>query len=96
MTTAQSHIKNSLAKLEDQLELWHAKFNAAVASSRVTSKEAKIESGKHLDEIKSKLEVAQAKLEEAKEAGAEKWEAVKEGVENTWHDLEQTFKKLLD
>ncbi len=94
MATAQSHVMKSLAKLEDQLKLWHAKFNSAVASSRVTRQEAKIDSGKQLDEIKSKLAVAQAKLDEAKEAGADKWDTVKDGVEHTWRDLEQEFKKL--
>jgi phage shock protein A len=95
MATTQSHFKNGLARLEDRLKLWHAKFNAAVASSRVTRQEAKIDSGKQLDEIKSKLEAAQARLDEAKAAGSEKWDTVKDGVEHTWHDLEQAFKKLL-
>jgi len=39
------------------------------------------------------VKVAQAKLDEVKTAGSEKWETLKAGVESAWNDLEIAFKK---
>ena len=45
-------------------------------------------------ELKSKLVVARSKLDAAKAAGDDKWDAFKEGVESSWKELESAFKKL--
>jgi hypothetical protein len=95
MATAGSHLDKNLSKLEEQLKLWNARLYELLAKASVTGQEAKIESRKQLDELKSKLEGAQAKLAEAKTAGSEKWDTFRRGVENTWQELEGAFKKLL-
>ncbi|HUH05007.1 MAG TPA: hypothetical protein VML75_23580 [Kofleriaceae bacterium] len=95
MSTPQSQIEKTLAKLEDQLHLWRDKLDAAVANAKVTGQEAKISSRKQLDELKSKLDGARSKLDDAKAAGSEKWDAVKDGVEHAWQDLETAFKRLV-
>lgn len=95
MTTTEFIDKN-ISKLEAQLELWSAKLNEATAKLRVTQEQAKIESQKQLEELKVQLDVARTKLDEAKAVGAEKWEALKKGLESAWADLERTFKQLKD
>jgi hypothetical protein len=86
MTRSESH--PHLSKLDEQLELWNAKLD-------VVSAKAKIESRKHLDELKSKLVAARTKLDEAKAAGAEQWDSLKDTVADTWKDIEGAFAKLV-
>jgi hypothetical protein len=91
-----STIESNVSKLEAQLKLWGAKLDEVLAKANVAGQQAKIDSRKQLDELKSKLAVAQSKLDEVKAAGNEKWETLKQGVERTWQDLEETFKKLVN
>jgi hypothetical protein len=95
MATLQSHIDENLAKLEAKLDLWGAKLKEVIARTNVAGKEAKIESQKEVEELKSNLEIARSKLAEAKAAGSEKWDSFKDGVEHLWQDLEGRFKKLV-
>lgn len=95
MATVETPIDKHLSKLEAQLELWAAKVNEIVAKANVAGQQAKIDSRKQLDDLKSKLQVAQSKLDEAKAAGVEKWAILKQGVERSWQELESAFKKLV-
>ena len=95
MATTESIVDKNLSKLESQLKLWAAKFDEVVAKANVAGQQAKVDSRKQLDELKSKLQVAQSKLDEAKAAGVEKWETLKQGLERSWQELESAFKKLV-
>ncbi len=57
--------------------------------------EAKGDAKKDLDEkvkaAKTKLDAAAKKLDELKEAGADRWEKVKEGVGSAFDDLKKIF-----
>jgi hypothetical protein len=86
---------DNLSKLEAQLKTWTAKLDDLVAKANAAGQQAKVDSRKQLDELKSKLEVARSKLDEAKAAGIGKWETLRQGVERTWQELEATFKKLV-
>lgn len=94
MEPIESNLDKAASKLEGQLKLWSSKLNELAAKAEVASQEAKIESRKRLDELKTKLAAAQAKLDEAKAAGASKWGAFRHGIENSWKELEGAFKKL--
>jgi multidrug efflux pump subunit AcrA (membrane-fusion protein) len=95
MSTMESHIEKNVSKLEAQLKLWNAKLGEVVAKANVAGQQAKIDSRAQVEELKAKLERAQSKLDEAKAAGSEKWDALKQGVEHIWDDLEDAFKKLV-
>jgi hypothetical protein len=84
----------TVSKMEDRLKLWGAKLNELVAKAEVSGQQTKIDTRKHLDEVKAKLKVAQSKLDEAKAAGADKWDHFKSGVESYWTELESAFQKL--
>jgi peptidoglycan hydrolase CwlO-like protein len=83
-----------LGKLETQLKQWGAKLDEFVAKADRAGTAARIDNRKRIDELKAKVKVAQAKLDEVKTAGSEKWETLKAGVESAWKDLEIAFKKL--
>jgi hypothetical protein len=95
MMTIQSAVEKNISKLEAQLQLWGAKLEEVVAKAKVAGAQAKVDSNKQLDELKAKLEVARAKLDEAKSAGGEKWENLKDGVEQVWKDIERAFNKVV-
>jgi hypothetical protein len=94
MGNLESRVDKAVSGLEGQLELWRAKLNELLAKADVAGKEAKLDSRKHLDELKAKVAATQAKLAAAKAAGSDKWDAFKQDVESSWKDLEAAFKKL--
>lgn len=93
MGTIGTSVDTTVSKLEDQLELWGAKFNELVAKAAVAGQETKIDARKHLDDLKAKLGDARTKLDEAKAAGGDKWETFKSDVEHSWKELEAAFHK---
>jgi peptidoglycan hydrolase CwlO-like protein len=95
MGTTESNVDKTVSKLQDQLTLWGAKLNELVAKIEVVGNETKIDARKHLDEVKAKLKVAQSKLDEAKAAGAGKWDKFKSGLDSSWKELEGAFQKLV-
>jgi len=94
MGTIETSIDKTVAKLEGQLALWGAHLKELVAKGEAAGEQAKIDSRKQLDELKTKLEHARAKLAEAKAAGEDKWDAFKHSVESSWKELEGAFKQL--
>jgi hypothetical protein len=94
MGTIESSVDKTVSKLEGQLKLWGAKLNELAAKVEVAGQEAKIDTRKHLDDMKAKLKVAQSKLDDAKAAGGDKWDKFKSGIERSWKDLESAFQKL--
>jgi uncharacterized protein involved in exopolysaccharide biosynthesis len=95
MTTIESHVDKNLATLEAQLHLWTAKLDEAKAKATVAGAKAKSASRQQLDDLNAKLQLARKKLDEAKAAGSDRWDTLKEGVENVWKELEGTFRKLI-
>jgi molecular chaperone GrpE (heat shock protein) len=90
MQTTQPNIE----KLEGQLEHWGSKLDELVAKAGAAGQDAKTEARAHIEELKSKLLAARSKLDAAKAAGGDKWDAFKEGLESSWKELESAFKKM--
>ena len=86
--------EENLGKLETQLKQWGAKLDEFVAKADRAGTAARIDNRKRIDELQAKVRVAQAKLDEVKTAGSEKWETLKAGLESAWKDLEVAFNKL--
>jgi predicted nucleic acid-binding Zn-ribbon protein len=95
MGTIETNINKTVSKLEGQLELWSAQLKELIAKGDVAGQKAKIDSRKHLDDLKAKLDRARSKLGEAKAAGDDKWDAFKQAIETSWKDLEGSFKQLV-
>lgn len=88
---------SNLEKMEAQLKTWDAKFNRLNRKDQDAEAEAqpRIEYHKRVNMIKAKRAAAQAKFEEFKAAGGEKWNSLKDGIEAAWKDLETAFKELI-
>jgi len=87
-------MESYVGKMEDQLKLWDAKLDVLMAQAKVVGTEAKIDHQKRLDAIKAKRAAAQAKLDEVKAAGSDKWDSFKAGLEVVWKDLGDAFKEV--
>jgi hypothetical protein len=90
----ESRIDRTVSKLEAQLERWAAELDQLIVRAEIAGEQARIDSRMRLDELKAKLAVAREKLEEAKTAGDDKWDAFKQSVEASWKELERGFKNL--
>jgi peptidoglycan hydrolase CwlO-like protein len=86
--------EDKVGKLEAQLKQWGARLDELVAKADRAGTAARIDNRKRIDDLKAKVHAAQAKLDEVKAAGSEKWETLKTGVESAWSELELAFKKL--
>jgi hypothetical protein len=86
--------EDNVGKLETQLKQWGARLDELVAKADRAGTAARIDNRKRIDDLKAKVHAAQAKLDEVKTAGSEKWETLRTGVESAWSELELAFKKL--
>lgn len=95
MGTIGNSVDATIGKLEDQLTLWKAKLNELAAKTQAAGHEAKVNaSKKELEDLRLKIATAQAKLDESKAAGGDKWESFKDGIASSWSELEEAFKGL--
>jgi TolA-binding protein len=72
----------------DELDLKHEELKDRAAKAEG---QARIDLEKKLEEARAKREAAARKLDELKEAGAERWEKVKDGVGDALEDLKKAF-----
>ena len=84
----------NIDKMEAQLKQWAVLIDSLAAKAEKAGARAKIEYRLSIDDLKAKRAVAQAKVDEFKAAGIEKWEGFKAGIERAWSDLEIAFNEL--
>ena len=79
-------------KIEAQLREWTARINELKAKADGAKADAKVEMYKRIDVLRAKEEVAQAKLQELMQAGADKWEEIRTSLDKAMDDLKTTWK----
>ena len=91
---AAGPIEANVDKMEAQLKQWAARIDGLAAKAEKAGAQAKIEVRLSIDDLKAKRAVAQAKLDEFKTAGSEKWDGFKAGIERAWGEIETAFNEL--
>jgi hypothetical protein len=86
--TIESSVEKSIERMEAQLKMWDAKLAELMAKGQVASREARSNSRKRMDQVKSKLEAARARLAEVKKASSTGWESLQAGLEKAWNQAE--------
>jgi hypothetical protein len=71
-------------KVEAEVELAQAKLAEFRAQAKSSAADARVKYAEHIEELEQKLEATKAKLHELSEAGEDKWERLKDGVESAW------------
>ncbi|MFO7811528.1 MAG: hypothetical protein R6V21_01030 [Pelovirga sp.] len=79
-------------KLEAKLEEWNADIGKLKAKADSAEADAQLEYYKQIDELRTKQDKAQKKLNELKDAGDDAWEDLKAGIENAWESLGSSIK----
>jgi hypothetical protein len=92
MKTKHAHV----GKMEKQLKRWGAQLDDLVAKAGAAGAEIKADYRVHLDDLKAKHKVLNAKLAELKAASGAEWESFKAGVDSAGDELELAFKRVTD
>jgi chromosome segregation ATPase len=87
--------KTYLRKMAERLEQLDAKVAELKARGIKAREEAKGEIDKKGPELTAKQQEARQKLQELKEASAEKWDSLKGRAEKAQHNLEEAVAKIV-
>lgn len=81
--------KAQIEKWNDEIEDLDAKITVANADAK-----AKIEHKAHVAALRQQRDEARAKLTEIEEADNDRWEDLKDGMENIWTNIKDGFEKV--
>jgi len=87
--------KTYLRKMAERLEQLDAKVAELKAKTTKGGGEAKGEIDKKAADLTVKQQEARKKLQELKEASAEKWDSLKSRAEKAQHNLEEAVAKIV-
>ena len=74
-------------KLEAEIEEWNAEIDLLRAKAKSASADAQLDYEQQIDDLKSKRDEMEGKLQELNDASADAWEDVKRGVDRAWKDM---------
>jgi hypothetical protein len=94
MSNIEKVVDKNVEKLSAQLKEWGAKIDELADRTGKAGAEVKADVRERVVLLKAKRLEAQAKLDELRKAGSDKWETFRVGIEVAWKDLEAAFKEL--
>jgi Skp family chaperone for outer membrane proteins len=77
-------------KMQGMLRDADAEVNKFEAQMDRVKAEARVQHQQHVDELRSKVSAAQAKLQQLRTADQSQWEQTKAEVERSWNDVKQS------
>jgi len=84
-------------KINSEFELVQIRFAEFKAQAKRLKLETQInQHAKRVEDLERKVNATKTKLKEFKEADDDSWELLKDGVENTWTDLQATLQDTLE
>lgn len=83
----EEYIDRMAAKLKE----WNAEIEKLEVKAQETSSDAKKEINKEIQELRTKKQVADYKLEDIKKAGEESWKELQEESENALEDIKSSL-----
>jgi predicted secreted Zn-dependent protease len=87
-------VEANVRKMEAELRKWGATLDELKAKADAAGTKAKIGYRRRLDDMQTRYEAAQTKLDELKAAGGGTWETFRGGIETAWNDLRAAFRRL--
>lgn len=76
------------------LDKWKAKWDALNAQAREKFADAKIKAAREWNEYTARSSDWQKRYEDLKAAGEDTWEGLKDGVEQSWRNVQESFDRL--
>jgi len=92
MSKREEYIEQMKAKLDE----WNAEIAELEAKARQAEAQGRQRYLDHLENVKSKRDEGQRKLEEIRSASGDSWETLKTGAETIWEDVKKTLKETRD
>jgi uncharacterized protein YlxW (UPF0749 family) len=84
-------------KINSEFELVQIRFAEFKAQAKRLKLENQInQHAKRVEDLEQKVNATKTKLKEFKESDDDSWELLKDGVENTWTDLQATLQDTLE
>lgn len=80
-----------IEKLKVQLDEWSADIDALEARGEQVDTELRSKYQDKIEELRYQKTLAQGRITELQEAAEEAWEEIKNGSENIWGTVKQTF-----
>jgi len=80
-------------KVQAQLEKMNAQIDELKAKGKQAKADASVEYHSQLEQLYTKRDAAQLKLEEIQKAGEEAWSELQGGFEQAWNELSSAFEK---
>ncbi|MGB2925779.1 MAG: hypothetical protein WBB82_10805 [Limnothrix sp.] len=91
--TNVSNKKACKDKIKAQIDLVDARMDEFRAKANQAEAKGRIQYNEVLEDLSSKRETAQQKLDELQDSSEAAWDNISEGFENAWRELEHSFKK---
>ncbi len=91
--SAASEMEEAIKRMEEKLRLWDEKL-LFMAKNELVGMQARRDLKSRIDTLKARRAMAQAKFDEFKAAGSEKWENFKTAIEAALQDIEHAFKEI--
>ncbi len=90
MKTREQHI----GKMEKKIQHWGTKLEALAADADNAGADLEVSYRHTVDELKLKYQIAQTKFTAMKDERGDKWDELREELNDAWHDLEGAFTKF--
>jgi len=74
-------------KVQAQLDQWNARIDELKAKAEQKDAEARINYQHQIEELQSKRDAFEQKLQELQKSSEDAWEEISKGVETAWNDL---------
>jgi hypothetical protein len=79
---------------EAELRQWGTRLDKLLAKGDAAGTAPRADYRQRLEELREKYGTAQARLDELKAAGSDKWETFKDGIESAWSELATAFTRV--
>ena len=82
-----------IEKAKAQLDQWNAEIDKLEAKARETSADGEIAYHETLQDLRTKRDTLEEKLQQTRESGDAAWSDVKAGVDAAWNSLSDAIQK---
>jgi uncharacterized coiled-coil DUF342 family protein len=87
--------KSYLQKLAAQLQDWDTEIDELKVKAHLAKADAKDEFAKQIEDLRSKRQAMQSKLQQLQDSGDEAWDDIKTGLEKSWTELRGSFRNAM-
>ncbi len=81
-------------RMKAQLDEWNADIDKLQSKAKKAEARAQIRYDQQIHELRRLTDEARARLEQARSAGDEAWEELRQGFESSWETVREAFREM--